>query len=259
MGFLSRLFKGIDPFEKPCSCGRPAQVRVAPEREFDFRTGRVYCLTCLEPMVKDALAKRTERCAAVEPYRDAPCLVPYLLEELPDLTPWPGRLAELLASAGTQCKQCGAETPGLLWISTDAGQSLAAMQEDGRWFGDREGTAVCAGCLAALLVRTIEERQLRLQELVFPAPGPSAWLPWAYCGQLPRAGPRRLTGRACSNPPGAPSCSEPPKPSRPDRISRCEAETSAPAVSSMGLCRVRVQRNARWGNRCRSCWPSLAC
>lgn len=96
LGFWRRLFKRVDPLAKPCRCGRPAQVRVAPERKFFFLTGEVFCLTCLQRMASQALAARTAGCVLVQPDRDAPCLVPYELEEPPNLTYWPTRLAELL-------------------------------------------------------------------------------------------------------------------------------------------------------------------
>jgi|WetSurMetagenome_2_1015567.scaffolds.fasta_scaffold274643_2 hypothetical protein len=180
MGFFKKLFKGIDPFEKPCTCGREAQVRVAPEREFDFHTGEVFCLSCLEPKVKSALAGRTQGCVVVQPYADAPCLVPYLLEELPDLTNWPTRLKEMMDSSAGKCTQCGADAPHLLWLPTEPAQSLSAMQDNGRWFDRQEAISLCPECLTKSLIRTLADRNLRLQEMVFPLAGPGTWLPWAY-------------------------------------------------------------------------------
>jgi len=174
------LFKGVNPFEKPCGCGRDSRVRLAPEREFDFRTGEVYCLTCLEPPVKKALSQVSAGYVVVQPYRDAPCLVPYQLDELPDLTNWPSRLGELAAGTAQSCHNCGAPARGLSWMVTEEKQSLGAMQDDLRWFDRREAMACCAGCLTGLLLRTLEERDLRLQEVVLPGAGPGVWLPWAY-------------------------------------------------------------------------------
>jgi len=179
MGFLKRLFKRSDPLDKPCQCGRPAQVHVAPERESDPHLGEVYCPTCLEPLMKEALAGKTMRCVVMQPY-DAPCFVPYSLAELAELTHWSPRLRELLSSAGRSCAECGAETSGLVSIATDQAQSLGAMQNNRHWFDGRDGVALCAGCLTGRLVRTIRERDLRFLEFVLPGIEPSAWLPWAY-------------------------------------------------------------------------------
>ncbi len=180
MGFLKRLFHGPDPFEKPCGCGRDSRVRVAPEPKFDFSTGEMYCLTCLEPLVKAALSALEQPWVIVQPYRHAPCMVPFAIEDLPDLTNWPTGVQELLADPARACAQCGAPTPRLLWIATDPGQSLEDMQDQSHWFDDKQGVYLCGGCASKEMLDTLQQREIKIEEMVMPSGGPGVWLPWAY-------------------------------------------------------------------------------
>jgi hypothetical protein len=178
MSILDKLLHRTHCLEKACRCGRPSQVRVTSTVELESPAVRVCCLTCLESLLKPVLAARSGGCVVVQPYRDAPCLVPYVEGQSSALAAWPARVNQLLSRTGRRCILCGTPTPGLVWLKTDAGQTLQAMCGNPRWLADRQGTTLCAGCLTSALVRTIAERSLLVEELVLPADGVGAWLPW---------------------------------------------------------------------------------
>ena len=186
---LRRLFARRDPLKQPCGCGRDATVLLSSEREEFLDAAAPYCLSCLAPVLRRAVSQSTDRWLAVQPFRGAPCYVPFTLGEISDFEApegWPQDLAALLSGLGARCDRCagcgrcGGVAGRWGWVTTAETASLADLQNEPQWFRNRAVTDMCETCVADAVLDSMRERRIKLYELVLPTAGPGVWLPWGY-------------------------------------------------------------------------------
>jgi len=181
--WLRRLFKRRDPLDQPCRCGRQATVLVSPEKEALESGQTPYCLWCLERALDAALGEATGRWVIVQPLRDAPCYVPFALAELEyfeDAPGWLRRVTALLDAAGAACSRCGKPAGRFAWVPTEADLDFTELYMGSTWIEGCPVTVLCDRCLAASLLDSLRDREVKVYELVFPKDGPGVWLPWGY-------------------------------------------------------------------------------